>query len=146
MAPAVRPVRTAYNKRPQGSSLQHYLKIEMLQAVDPNCLSCPSRRRLSTSVALEIFDDGSKRVSSVLRRPGCALPHDEQQLRNRPLGTQGNFLRAQRCAQCRSHRVDHSLNAADSLKISNVFKSAAHRFPTEALRLQRKPYFDAAVN
>ena len=132
---------TANNNRQCGSVLPRYLKIEMWQALDLHYFLCPTWRRFGASVLLE-----DSQVMSAPLRPGRALTLNEHTMRDLPLGTKSNVTLPQRCAQCRSHRVDHSLNAADSLKISNVFKSAAHRFPTEALRRQRKPYFDAAVN
>jgi len=87
--------KPAYNKRPQGSSLQLYLMMEILQAVDQHCFSCPSRRRFGASVTRS-----KARVLSAPLRPGRALPLDESPLPGLPLGTQSNVLRAQRCAQC----------------------------------------------
>jgi hypothetical protein len=85
----------ALNKRKGGSGLPQYLMMELRQSLDPNRPSCPSWRRLSTSRR-------ARRLAgrSVLRRPGCALSLDEQQMRSLPLGIQGGFPLAQRWRQC----------------------------------------------
>jgi len=65
--------------------------MELLQALDPNCPSRPSRRRLGASVLLE-----DSQVMSAPRRPGCALSLNENQMRSLPLGFQGNVARPKR--------------------------------------------------
>jgi len=103
------------NNRQCGSGQPHYLKIEMWQALDLHYFLCPTWRRFGASVLLE-----DSQVMSAPLRPGRALTLNEHTMRDLPLGTKSNVTLPQRCAQCRSHRVDHSLNAADSPKISNV--------------------------
>ena len=100
---------TMPNNRQCGYGQPRYLKMEMWLASDLHYFLCPSWRRFGTSVALEAprtrFEctrfENPARVISVPRRPACAPGMNEHRLRKRPLGTQGNFLRPERCVKCR---------------------------------------------
>ena len=84
---------TMPNNRPHGSVRPHYLKIEMWPALDLHYFLCPTWRRFGASVLLE-----DSQIMSAPLRPGCALTLAERPMRNRPLGTKSNVMRAQRWA------------------------------------------------
>ena len=108
------------NKRKGGSGLPHYLMMELRQALDPNCPSRPSRRRLGASVLLE-----DSQVMSAPRRPSCAPRMNENQLRSLPLGVQGNFPLAQRCLQLQVGQRQKGTHFYSSLHAQKA--ESAHR-------------------